>query len=102
LISTERCRFRIEVAAGPIEAGNEPVPHRVAAGREHDWYVRSLSFGGEGSGGVGDDHSRLEVDQISQKSRQPIIPPFGPALLDRDVAAVNKAGLAQALAKRSH
>src|SRR5262249_55483460 len=60
------------------------------------------SLGSERSGSIRGDHSRLEADQISQKSRQPIISPFGPALLDRDVAPIDKAGPAQALAKRSH
>src|SRR5262245_38391659 len=91
-----------EVDARPVEAGNQSVSDRVAAGHEHDRYVRRLSLGGERPDGVGDDHSSLEADQISQKSRQPIISSFGPALLDRDVAPVDKAGLAQALAKRSH
>src|SRR5262249_45727697 len=71
-------------------------------GREHDRHRGRCRFGGKRSGSIRDDHSRLEADQISQKTRQPIISPFGPALLDRDVAPVDKASLAQALAKRSH
>ena len=42
-----------EVGARPVEASDEAVAHRVAAGREHDRYGGSRSLGGERSLRVG-------------------------------------------------
>src|SRR5262249_10615748 len=43
------------VAAGSVEACDEALDHRVAAGREYDWYRRSCSLGREGRRSISDD-----------------------------------------------
>ena len=46
------------------------------------------------------DHRHLAADQIGRQRRQPIELALGPAIFDRDVAALDVAGFAQALAER--
>src|SRR5262249_4272480 len=84
------------------EAGDQAVPHRITAGRENDRDGRSRSLRGQSGNRVGDDDSCIQADQIGQKRRQSFIPAFGPALLDGDIAPIDKPLLAQPSAKGSH
>ena len=49
-----------------------------------------------------DDHRHLAADQIGRQRRQSIVLTFRPAIFDRDVLALDIAGLLQALAERGH
>ena len=91
-----------DVAARPVEAGDEAVPDRVAAGREDNRYRRGCGLGRERRIVVADDHGHRPADQISRQSRQPIRLIFRLAEFDRDVLALDEAGFLQALAERGH
>jgi hypothetical protein len=45
---------------------------------------------------------RLAADQLGQETGQLIVPPFGLALLDRNVVPLDEAGLGQASAQRRY
>jgi hypothetical protein len=91
-----------EVSARPVEAGDEAVADRIAAGCEHDRHGGRRGFGSKRSSCVGHDHRHPAADQIGQKRRQLVIVTFRPTLLYSDVARVDETGLAQATTKGSH
>src|SRR5215471_16770879 len=91
-----------DIAAGPVHAGDEAVLDRVAAGLENDRYregCRLCCEAGCGRGACGDDGD-LTTNQIGCQCRQSVIMAPRPAVLDGHVAAVDKTGFLQALAKR--
>ena len=45
------------------------------------------------------DHGDLSPHQIARQGRQPIVLLLRPAIFDRDIAALDKAGFSQALAE---
>ena len=91
-----------DVAARPVEAGDEAVPDRVAPGREDDRHRRGCGLGRERRNGVPDDHGHRPANQIGHQSRQPIKLIFRRAIFDRDVLALDEACFLQALAERGH
>jgi hypothetical protein len=91
-----------EVAAGPVEAGDEAQLDRVAAGHEDNRKRRRRRLGGECRGGrVRDEHADLTANQIGRQGRQSIKLPLRGTVLDCHVLAFDEAILLQALAKRS-
>ena len=79
------------VSARTIKAGHQAELHRVAAGGKHDGNDRRRSLGGNarrGDAGGGDDRN-LTTDQIGGKRRQIVILALRPAILDRNIAALN-------------
>ena len=51
---------------------------------------------------VGRDHLDLVGDEVSGQCGQPIVPEFGPAVLDRQVLSLDKAGFVQSLVERGY
>src|SRR5206468_285814 len=95
--------YACEIPVGPSEVGDQPDFDRVAADGEGDWYgrgglVRSQRDRSAGRG----DHCDTAADQIGRKRRQPGVVVVSPAILDRDVLALDISGFAQALAKSRH
>ena len=92
------------ISARPVQALDQAVANRIAAAREHDRddrrrrerCARRLRAARCG------DHAHPPADEIGGERRQPIVLPFGPAILDWQVLAFDVTGLAQAAAERSH
>ena len=91
-----------DIAARPVEAGDEAELHRIAGGREDDWNRRGCRLGGQRRDGaaarVNDRH--LAANQIGRQRRQAIILTLRPAVFDADIAVLDIAGVVQALAER--
>ena len=90
-----------DVAARPVEAGDEAELDRIAAGLEHDRNRRGRRLGREAGSGAagGGDHGNRPADQFGGQRRQPIVLALRPAVFDRDVLALGIAGFAQAFAE---
>jgi hypothetical protein len=83
---------------GPASrSGDQTLPDRIAAGREHDRYRRGCGLGRQHRTGVTDNYGRRQADQFSHQSRQSIILALRPAKFDR---ALDVAGILQPLAER--
>ena len=54
-----------DIAARPVEAGDEAVPDRVAPGRKDDRHRRGCGLGRERRRGIADDHSHRPANQIA-------------------------------------
>ena len=83
---------------------DEAIHDRIAADGEHDRDRRGHRLGrlhSECAVHAGNDRD-LTVHEVCRESRQPIVLQFGKAEFDRHIAAFDKAGLAQALAKPTH
>ena len=92
-----------DIAARPVEAGDEAEFDRVAAAYEDDRDRRSRRLGCNCRGGVvRGDHCHLTAYQIGCEVGQSIVLVLRPAILDRHVPALDVAGLAQALAECGH
>src|SRR5215470_10102381 len=90
-----------DIAAGPVHAGDESVLDRVAAGLENNRYCGGCRLCCEtrcGRGACSNDGD-LATNEIGCQRRQSVILALRPAILDRHVAAVDKASFVQALAK---
>src|SRR5262245_6197471 len=91
------------LANRPIEACDKAIPDRVAPSREYDWYVRRCRLGGahrrRSSGRR--DHRDLPASQFNCHRRKAVKLTIGPAVFDRQVLALDVAGIHQALAKSS-
>ena len=90
------------VSARTIQAGHQAELHRVAAGGEHNGNDRCRSLGGNsrrGDAGGGDDRN-LTTDQIGGERRQLVILALRPAILDRDIAALDIADCSEAIPER--
>ena len=61
--------------------------------------VAALAAMRRGGAAGRDDHRDPPANQFGRQRRQPIVSGFRPAVLDRDVLALDIAGLLQALAK---
>ena len=91
------------VAAGPAQARDIAELDRIAAEKEHDRDARGRSLGGGcGRRRNGDDHIDVPCDQIGSHGRQLVVTAFRPVIIDPDVAAVDKAGLAEPVLKSGH
>ena len=91
-----------DVAARPVEAGDQALLDRVAPAREDDRHRRGCGLGRERRNGVPDDHGHRPANQIGHQSRQPIGLILRRAEFDRDVLALDEACFLQALAERGH
>ena len=80
-----------DVAARPVEAGDEAELDRIGAEREDDGYRRGRRLGRERRPGAaaGNNHRYLAANQIGRQRRQPIRFVVGPAVFDRDVLALD-------------
>src|SRR5262249_55207228 len=93
-----------QIAALPIEAGDEAQPDRVFAGAEDDRDRRRCRLGCECRGGTsGRNHYRyLPANQFGRQRRQPLELPLSPAIFDRHVLALDIAAVLEALAECAH
>src|SRR5262249_3313558 len=96
--STHRVGCTRQIAAGPVEAGDKPDLHRITSDQEDNWYGRGCRLGGECACGGGRQYDcHLPADQVGCHCGQPIVSPFGPAVLYSKVLVLDVAGVAQAL-----
>jgi len=94
-------RYTGEVAAGPIEAGDEVEFDRITADIENDWNRGSRCLDSQCSGGAPghDNYRNLALNQISRERGQSIDLTFRPAVFDRNVLALNVTGFVEAATK---
>src|SRR5262245_35158868 len=90
-----------DVAAGPVEVGDEAVPDRVAPGHKDDRHRRGCGLGCDRRRGIADDQGYLPAKKVRYQKRQPSLI-LGRAVLDRNVPALDEACFLQALAQHSH
>jgi hypothetical protein len=86
-----------DVAAGPVEIGDEPLPNRVAPGHKDDRHHRGCGLGRERGRGIADDQGYLPAKKVRHQKRQSSLI-LGRAVLDRDVLALDEPCFLQALA----
>ena len=93
-----------EIAARPIEARHQPSGDRIAADIEDNWdrLGRRLEDERRRRASWYSDDAHLSVDQVRRKRRQTVVVPVRPAVFDRDIAALDKPGLGEALMERRH
>jgi hypothetical protein len=91
-----------DVAARPIEIGNQARSNRIVADYEDDRCRARCRLGGLRRSAVADDHRHPTPHQVCRQLRQPILLPVRPAVLHRDILAIDEARLLQALLKRCH
>jgi hypothetical protein len=97
------CQFASEpidacqVAARPREAGDKTRVDWVFSANENNRDYHGCGLDREcGSSGCG-NHGNLAANQFGSQRRQSIDLIVGPAIFDRDIVALDKAGLLQAL-----
>src|SRR5262249_18855314 len=92
------------VAAGPGKAGDKTRPDRVFGDTKHDGDRRGCSLGRQRRSRTtsGDDHGDLSANEFRRQYWQSIELIFGPAVFDRHVLALDKAGLFETLAECTH
>src|SRR5262245_61269819 len=90
------------VSTRPIETGNQAVLDRVAADDEHDRDRCGRRFGDKHSlrGGHAGDDRDLTADEVGYERREPIALRPSKVVLDRHIAALDKAGLGETLTER--
>ena len=99
-ISTFALGHARDVAARPVQAGDEAKLDRVGAQFEDDRNSRGRRLCRERRRSAGrGNHGHLTMNQIGHHRRQPITLILRPAVFDRDVLALDVAGFAQPLAK---
>ena len=91
-----------DIAARPVETGDQPVHDRIATGREYDRHGRGGSLGRERRIDVRNNDLHGQPDQFSDQARQALEVIVGVAVFDRDVLAFVEPGRCQALAERRH
>src|SRR5262249_202821 len=93
-----------QIAARPIEAGDEAQPDRVFAGAKDDRDRRRCRLGCERRGGTSgrNDYGYLAGNQLGRQLRQPVELTLSPAIFDRHVLALDIAGVLEALAECAH
>src|SRR5262249_23812931 len=93
-----------DVTARPTEACDQTGLDRVAAEAEDDWNRSGRGLGRERRGDATHrcDDSHRAAHQIGRQFRQSIKVIVGPAVFDRDVAALGVVGFAQPLAERCY
>src|SRR5262249_38679316 len=87
-----------DVAARARKTGDDAAADRIARGREHDRNRRCRLLCCEGSWSVvSDDDIDLEPNKLVREIFQTLGVPLGPAILDREIAALDPAQLAHSL-----
>jgi hypothetical protein len=93
-----------DIAAGAIEARDEPRRDRIAATFKNNRDLGGRRLGSErrcGAARSKDDSNPL-TDEISGQCRQSVIVTVGPAIFNRHVPPVDIAALAQSLPERGY
>ena len=90
------------IAAWTVEAGDESTLNRVESGHENDRDRRSSTLGHHRRhiAAPSEDHRYLSANQIHSKRRHTFETLLGKTEFDRDILAVDEAGLGEALAER--
>jgi hypothetical protein len=91
-----------DVATGPVEAGDEAIPDRVAPGHKYDRHCRGRGLGRERRRGIADDQGYLPAKKVRHQKRQLVSLTLVGAVLDGDVLALDIASLLHALVERGH
>ncbi len=75
------------VAAGPVEAADQPVHDRIAASPEYDRHRRGGGLGRERRIDIRDNDRHRQADQLGDQTRQAVQLIVGVAVFNRDVLA---------------
>src|SRR5262249_3162672 len=86
--------------AEPVEAGDQPVHDRIAAGRKYDRHGRGGSLGRERCIDVRNNDRHRQADQFSDQTRQALELVVSVTVFDRHVLPFDEAGFVQALPER--
>src|SRR6266516_7474145 len=87
-----------EIAAGPIEAGNQSKLDRVGADHEYDRDGVGSCLDRERRGERScEDDRYLPAHELRRQRRQSIVVGASPAVFDRDVPSFDEAGFLQAI-----
>src|SRR5262249_48655768 len=98
--STFRLLAPVRLPPGRRRPGPPPRPPGIAPAVDPDRYRRRRHLGRQCRRRAGgDDDAHLPARQVGRTRRQRLVSAI-PAVLDRDIAAIVEAGLAQALAER--
>src|SRR5262249_35677824 len=91
-----------DVAAGLVEGGNEPRLDGIATYGEHDGDCSGRLLGRERSAQSAGhrDYRHLATHQVGHETGHLVVLAVCPAILDRDVAAFDKASLVQSITER--
>jgi hypothetical protein len=76
-----------DVAAGPVEPGDETKFDWVAPSRKDDRHRRGCGLGRQGRRGIADDHGYLPAKKVRHQKRQPVSLTLCRAVRDGDVLA---------------
>jgi hypothetical protein len=93
-----------QVAARPCEARHQPVPDRVVPDIEDDGSRRGRCLGRERRGHAPgcDNHGNAAANKVGRQRRQALKLIVGPAVFDRQVFALDIAGILEALTESAH
>jgi hypothetical protein len=91
------------VSSRAIEARDEAEVDGVSANHKYDRNCRCCTFGRKCRrlAAYRNNDRHLTMDQVGGESREPIVLSVSPAILDRNVLALNVAGLLQTLKERA-
>jgi hypothetical protein len=93
----------VNVAARPVQAADEPKRHWVEPDLEDDRDSRGCRLGRECRGRAGrGNRGHLTADQLGRQCRQPTGFILRPAVLDRDILALDITDFLEALAECRH
>ena len=95
------CGHAGQVTAGSAQAGNKSQRDRIGAGEKHNRNCIGRCLGGPRPGNPAErcDRCHLAAYEIGGQGRQSIILTLRPAVLDSQIAALDKAGFLQPIAK---
>ena len=84
-----------QIAAWPSDASDETEPDRVFGDAEDDGDCRCRGLGSERSSGTcgRSNHGDLSANEFGRQDGQVVVATLGPAIFDRHILALNKAGL---------
>src|SRR5262249_25955347 len=92
------------ISARSVETGDDSSCNRIGIGRENDWNrLRRRHHGAHAwEIAANQDDCDLAPDEIVRHCRHPIVLTLGPAILDRDVAALDEAYFGKTPVEPSH
>jgi hypothetical protein len=91
-----------DVAARPRQAGDEAAADRIDRDREDDGDCRGRLLGGGDAGARGHHDVDLAAHELGRDLGEALVAAVGPAIVDRDRAALDPAELAKARREGGH